>query len=150
MEDLDRMKKRHAENKVTLNEKARRAELDQDKARKEQRTVDRQKLKTPERKIYTVTLDNVTKPELQLVANDKKPSSDAAEGSPAKPVEPELKEGAATFPVEGLEDEDEEDPVAGKNGIDPVKSETLNILSDLVELRRSTKATTASTAAPIK
>src|SRR6185503_4915078 len=70
-EDLDEIKKRLADNKVSLNEKARRAEIEEDKARRDARTAARAKIKQPDAKTYAVTLDNVNKPELQLVTFDK-------------------------------------------------------------------------------
>src|SRR6185503_59116 len=60
-EDLDRVKQRLAENKISLNEKVRRAELDEDKARKDARTAERAKIKTPPPKRFTLTLENVNK-----------------------------------------------------------------------------------------
>jgi len=64
-------KQRLAENKVSLNEKSRLKEIDDDKAKRDGRTAARAKVKQPEVKTYTVTLDNVAKPELQLVTYDK-------------------------------------------------------------------------------
>jgi carboxyl-terminal processing protease len=155
-EDLDRVKQRIAENTVSLNEKARRAEIEEDKLRKEARTADRAKVKAPDRKTYAITLDNVDKPELQLAVNDKKSSAASGDSTgeatsaktvPPKGVKPEVQEAAvATAAVDEDGDDEEEDPLAKKSGIDPIKTETLNILADLVELSRPTKATTASTA----
>ena len=70
-EDLEAVKKRLAENSISLNEKARRAEIEEDKARKEARTAAREKVKRPDAKVYAVTLDNVNKPELQLALPDE-------------------------------------------------------------------------------
>jgi carboxyl-terminal processing protease len=155
-EDLDRLKQRIAENTVSLNEKVRRAEIDEDKQRKETRTANRAKIKASDRKTYAITLDNVDKPELQLAVNDKKTSGNGGETigdvvSPKTPspkvVTPDSEPVAATTPLDEDADDDEEDPGTKKSGIDPIKTETLNILADLVELSRPAKATTASTAA---
>jgi carboxyl-terminal processing protease len=128
MEDLDRVKKRIAENRISLNEKLRRAELEEDKARKEQRTAERAKRKAPDLKVYQVTLDNVNKPELQLAKNEPKP--EAAEKTD------DAEDPAAL---------DGEEPGTGKQpGLDPVRNETLNILADLAELTRSPKTASAS------
>lgn len=132
MEDLAAAKKRQAENKVSLNEKARRAEIEQDKARKEARAAARAKLKQPEAKVYTVTLENVSKPELKLVTAEK-PEKKPAEET-AKPD--------ANDEDEAAEQEAESELKAA--GRDTIKHETLNILNDLIGLSRAPKPATAS------
>lgn len=120
-EDLDEMKKRLAENRLSLNEKTRRAEISDAKERKDKRIAEREKRKMPDQKVYAVTLDNLDKAELQLVKNEKKPA----------PAEPE-----ATPPADGnQDDEDAED--SKTPAIDPVRNESLNILGDLIELSRA-------------
>jgi carboxyl-terminal processing protease len=118
-EDLDRIKKRVAENRISLNEKVRRAELDEEKARKDQRTAERAKHKAPELKDYTLTLDNISKPELTLATNE------------VKPAEGEAKAEASEDPDADADEADAKKPV-----IDPVRNETLNIVGDLIELSR--------------
>ena len=132
LEDMTRMKGRVAENKVSLNEKVRRAELDEDKGRKEKRTAERAKLKQPDDKVYTVTLDNAAEPELQLKKEKKVEKEVAAKkGDEAKPVD--------------AEDEDVElaaDEASSK--IDPIRNESINILNDLIELSRNPPATASA------
>ena len=128
-EDLEEVKKRLAENRVSLNEKARRAEIEEDKAQKEKRTAAREKIKSPDLKSYSVTLDNVTKPELQLITFEKT----------------EKKEKSTTTTIEPADAEDEE-ATNKSNRYDAVKTETLNILGDLIDLTRNPKTATASTA----
>jgi carboxyl-terminal processing protease len=141
LEDLERIRKRTAENRISLNEKVRQAELDDDKARKESRDLARQeRAKEKDPKVYRLTLDNVSKKELV----------------PVKFVEPKTpKEGAAAAP----EDEDApasdgvSEPQKDKDGkpvfksapirYDPVKQETLNLLGDLVDLTKLDGSTTA-------
>jgi hypothetical protein len=126
LEDLERIRKRTAENRVSLNEQVRQAELEEDKARKESRDLERQeRAKEKDPKVYRLTLDNVSKKELVQV----------------KFVEPKTpKEGAASSP----DDEDAptsdavSEPQKDKDGklvfksapirYDPVKQETLNLL----------------------
>ncbi len=134
-EDLEEVKKRLAENSVSLNEKARRMEIEQDKARKEKRTAVREKLKQPDIKTYSVTLDNLTKPELQLITLDK-PEKKTADGKPSK--------DATTAIVPPDDAEDDEEATNKSNRYDAVKTETLNILNDLIDLTRNPKTTTAS------
>jgi carboxyl-terminal processing protease len=131
MEDLAAAKKRQAENKVSLNEKARRAEIEQDKARKDSRTAARAKVKPPEAKVYAVTLENAGKPELKLATAEapaKTPAPEAAKPDPTEDEEGEL--------------EGESDVKAG--GRDAIKNETLNILNDLISLSRTPKPATAA------
>jgi carboxyl-terminal processing protease len=130
-EDLEEVKKRLAENSVSLNEKTRRAEIEEDKAQKEKRTAARAKIKQPDPKAFTITLDNVNKPELQLVTYEK-----------ADKKEKEKDKEAA---VDRADADDEEEATNKSNRYDAVKTETLNILNDLIDLTRNPKTATAST-----
>src|SRR3954462_9222133 len=67
MEDMERLRKKLDENRITLNEDARRKEIQDEKARKEPRSKERLALHEEEPNIYRVTLDNVDKPNLQLI-----------------------------------------------------------------------------------
>ena len=122
-DDLERIKKRTAENKISLNEKVRRAEIDEDKQRRDARTAERNTHKVADPKIYTVTLDNVSKPDLQLASvEEKKESAAAADADPADDA-----------------DADDESVTPKRPAVDPVRNETLNILGDLIELTRTPK-----------
>jgi carboxyl-terminal processing protease len=139
-EDLNLMKKRLAENTVSLNEKVRRAEIDDDKAKRDQRTAAREKVKRPDVKVYSITLENVNKPELQLVKNEK-PEKKAVATDKAEDKDKDQKPDAAeSDDATGEEGEGETKP----NGIDPIKTETLNILGDFIELTHNPKSATAS------
>ncbi|MEA3188655.1 MAG: carboxyl-terminal processing protease [Chthoniobacter sp.] len=120
-DDLNSVKRRIASNKVSLNESTRRGELAEEKTKREKRIAEREKRKQPEQKIYQLTLDDVGKPELQLVKNEKKPAS--------------VDEGATM----AEDDEEEESITAKKPEVDPVHNETINILGDLIELSRAPK-----------
>ena len=124
MDDLNLLKKRIADNKISINEKVRRSELAEEKALHEKRTAAREKQKQPAQKIYQITLDNAEKPGLELATNEK---TNAAKEETAQ------------------EDEGDE-PGAKKEvkSVDPIRMETLHILSDLIELSRAPK--TASVA----
>ncbi len=113
-DDLVRLKNRIAENTLSLNLEKRETELEAEKARREARKQEREtaKLETTESTVYTVTLDNVDQQELQL----------------ASVVEP------TPTPVPS-DDENPEEPE--EEGYDAERQETLNILSDLVELNRA-------------
>lgn len=130
-DDLEEVKKRLAENRVSLNEKARRVEIEEDKTRREKRTAAREKLKKPDARTFTITLDNLTKPELQLVTFEK----------------PDKKAGnkdATTAIVPPGDDAEEEEASNKPSRHDAVKTETLNILNDLIDLSRNPKTATAS------
>jgi carboxyl-terminal processing protease len=132
-QDLETAKKRLAENRISLNIEKRKTEIAEDKARKEGRTAERAKIKPAEEKRYSVTLDNVSKPELQIAKNEKKPATE--KGSPgevkeAKPINPAL---------DGDEDDEDEKPE-----VDAVRTEALAILTDFVDLTRNPKSATAA------
>jgi carboxyl-terminal processing protease len=129
-EDLERIKTRLAENKVSLNEKARLAEIEQDKARKQARTAARLALKQPELKVFSVTLENVTKPELELVSLEDKAEAEKQNKTGAA--------GGASLDPEAEEEDADKTPT-----VDAVRNESLNILADMVELSLAPK--TAST-----
>jgi carboxyl-terminal processing protease len=140
-EDLDRVKQRLVENKISLNEKVRRAELDEEKTRKDARTAERAKVKPVTQKRFSLTLENVNKPELQLVVNEKKDDKEAkaGKGETAK----------ATTGDDEVDADDEEEATAKASGADPIKVETLNILNDLMDLQRTGgKGATASATTP--
>ena len=73
----------------------------------------------------------MSKPELQLVKNDeKKPKEEKA---------PTADEGA-----DDSTDADADDEGGKTPRVDPVRAETLNILSDLIELSRTPKTASAT------
>lgn len=122
IEDLERYKKRLAENQISLNLEARKKELEQDKARKADRKNARLARARPAEKIYSVTLDNVNKPELQLAKLDeKKKEAEAADVAADDEDAADAEESDKTPPV------------------DAVKNETVNIIADLVEFSRLPK-----------
>ena len=67
MEDIDRLRHKLDENRISLNEDLRKKELQEDKLRKETRSKDRLARNQEEPRIYRVTLDTVDKPNLQLI-----------------------------------------------------------------------------------
>ncbi len=72
-DDMARLRKRIADNTVTLNLKDRKKELDAANDRIAERKKERASRGTPFQAVaYEVTLDNVDKPELQKVAYDRK------------------------------------------------------------------------------
>jgi carboxyl-terminal processing protease len=132
MEDMDRLRKRLDENRISLNEDTRKVELNEDKLRKETRAKERLARNDEQMQMIRLTLDTVDKPNLQPIlfpgklAANKKKAPEAAEDSDSE-----------TGPGN---DDGTKEPA-----IDPERDEALNILKDLVDLNRA--PTTASTTA---
>jgi carboxyl-terminal processing protease len=134
MEDMERLRKRLDENQISLNEDVRRTELNEDKLRKETRSKERLARQVEDVRIYRLTLDTVDKPNLQPVIFPGKTAANK------KKVSPEAASDADSDTI-GSDDGTKEP------AIDPERDESLNILSDLVDLSRGpTTASTTSTA----
>src|SRR4029077_19030550 len=67
MEDIDRLRHKLDDNRISLNEELRRKELEEDKTRKEMRSKKRLPGQEEEPRVYRLTLDTVDKPNLQLI-----------------------------------------------------------------------------------
>ena len=137
MEDIDRLRHKMDENRITLNEDARKKELQDDKLRKEMRSKERLARNQEEPRIYRVTLDTVDKPNLQLIMYPGK-LAEAKKNGVSPKVDPEAASDADSDLISGGGQGDSKEPT-----IDPERDETLNILTDLVDLSRGPK--TAST-----
>ncbi len=139
MEDMERLRKKLDDNRISLNEDVRRKEVAEQKARKEKRSQERLARKEEEPNIYRVTLENIDSPKLELIMYPGKTAEAKGKGASAK-VAPEAAPDA---------DEDEDSSVDGSDdskiaAIDPERDESLNILADLVQMTAGPK--TASTA----
>jgi carboxyl-terminal processing protease len=104
-EDMKTLRQKLDLNQLSLNEKARREELAQEKKIKESRDAERKQHPVEEPVAYEVSLDTVDKPQLPLVAQKKKPAKD-----------PEA-------------DPDDDAPLP--DAPDPERREALNIVEDL-------------------
>ena len=142
MEDMERLRHKLDENRISLNEDVRRKELTEDKLRKETRSKERLARKIEEPRIYRLTLDTVDKPNLQLIMFPGKMASAKKNGTSLK-VAPEAAPDSDDADDDGVPgtDDDTKEPA-----IDPARDETLNILGDLVDLSAPPK--TASTTKP--
>ena len=138
MEDMDRLRHKIEENRISLNEDVRKKELADDKLRKETRSKDRLARNQEEPRIYRVTLDTVDKPNLQLIMYPGK-LAEAKKNGVVPKVDSDAAADADSDLVDGATaDGDNKDPL-----IDPERDEALNILADLVQLSNGPK--TAST-----
>ncbi|MGZ5021624.1 MAG: carboxy terminal-processing peptidase, partial [Chthoniobacterales bacterium] len=135
MEDMERLRKKLDDNRISLNEDTRRTELNEDKMRKDARAKDRLARQTEDSKIYRLTLDTVDKPNLQMITFPGKMAS-------AK---------KATVAPETAADSDSDifgnDDGTKEPAIDPERDEALNILGDLVDLSAGPKTASASSPA---
>src|SRR5437870_5983450 len=135
MEDMERLRQKLDQNRITLNEDSRRKEIQDDKLRKDVRSKERLARHEEEPNIYRLTLDTVDKPNLQLIMY------------PGKLAEAKAKAGATKVSPEAAPDDDTDTIGAADDTkepvLDPERDETLNILADLVDLSRGPK--TAST-----
>ncbi len=115
---MERLRRRLDENKISLNEDVRKAELAEDKLRKETRAKERLARQDPDAKVYRVTLDTVDKPNLQLIINPAKIAAADGQTSPESAGDPETDAGEAD---------------GGRDAaVDPMRDEALNILADVV------------------
>ncbi len=138
VEDIDRLRHKIDENRISLNEDGRKKELQDDKLRKEMRSKDRLARNQEEPRIYRLTLDTVDKPNLQLIMYPGK-LAEAKKNGVSPKIDPEAAApDADTDSIGGAPGDDTKEPA-----IDPERDETLNILADLVDLSRGPK--TAST-----
>ena len=140
MEDIDRLRHKLDENRISLNEDQRKKELQDDKLRKETRSKERLARNGEEPRIYRVTLDTVDKPNLQLIMYPGK-LAEAKKNGTAPKVDPDAASDADTDLIAGAggADDDTRTPA-----IDPERDEALNILADLVDLSRGPKTASAN------
>jgi len=143
MEDMDRLRHKIDENRISLNEDQRKKELQDDKLRKETRSKERLARNQEEPRIYRVTLDTVDKPNLQLIMYPGK-LAEAKKNGVAPKVDSEAASDADSDLIGGGDTQgDGKEPA-----IDPERDETLNILTDLVDLSRGPKTASANHQAP--
>jgi len=140
MEDIDRLRHKLDENRISLNEDQRKKELQDDKLRKETRSKERLARNGEEPRIYRVTLDTVDKPNLQLIMYPGK-LAEAKKNGTAPKVDPDAASDADTDLIAGAggADDDTKTPA-----IDPERDEALNILADLADLSRGPKTASAN------
>src|SRR5213596_2216130 len=139
MEDIGRLRHKLDDNRISLNEDIRKSETQDDKLRKEMRSKERLARNQEEPRIYRLTLDTVDKPNLQLVMYPGKLAETKKSGVPPKAV-PEAASDADSDLVAGIGGGDDTKEPA----IDPERDETLNILTDLVDLSRGPKTASAN------
>src|SRR5215216_4719251 len=138
MEDMNRLRHKIDENRISLNEDARKKELADDKLRKETRSKERLARNQEEPSIYRVTLDTVDKPNLQLIMYPGKLAEAKKNGSVPKVDSDAAPDADSDLPDAAAGDGDNKDPL-----IDAEHDEGLNILADLVQLTHGPKTASA-------
>jgi carboxyl-terminal processing protease len=140
MEDIDRLRHKLDENRISLNEDQRKKELQDDKLRKETRSKERLARNQEEPRIYRVTLDTVDKPNLQLIMYPGK-LAEAKKNGTAPKVDPDAASDADTDLIAGAASADDDTKTPA---IDPERDEALSILADLVDLSHGPKTASAN------
>jgi len=140
VEDMDRLRHKIDENRITLNEEARKKETANDKLRKETRSKERLARNQEEPSIYRVTLDTVDKPNLQLIMYPGKLAEAKKNGVVPKVDSDAAPDADSDLPDAPTGEGDSKDPQ-----IDPERDESLNILADLVQLSNGPKTASANT-----
>jgi carboxyl-terminal processing protease len=131
LEDIERLRARLNENRVSLNKESRRSEIAADKERRKARDTER-KSRGPalEATAWEITLESADAGELTAVAFDREPRKRGRSNDPEAML---LREESAT--------EEEEDLIVAP---DPIRNEALLILRDLVDLSEKKKTAKAS------
>jgi len=137
MEDMGRLRQKLNDNRISLNEDARRKELQEDKlAQRNAFEGASGRARKKNRASTAFTLDTVDKPNLQLIMFPGKLAAAKKSGASVK-VAPEAASDADSDLIGG--EDDVKEPA-----IDPSATRPLNILSDLVDLSRGPKTASAN------
>jgi carboxyl-terminal processing protease len=139
-EDMNRLRHKIDENRISLNEDTRKKEVAEDKLRKETRSKERLARNQEEPSIYRVTLDTVDKPDLQLIMYPGKLAEAKKTGTVPKVDADAAPDADSDLPDGATADGDTKDPL-----IDAERDEALNILADLIQLSNGPKTASAST-----
>jgi carboxyl-terminal processing protease len=132
-EDVRQLDERLKNNRLSLNEAVRRDEMAKEAKQREKEEADRKKAEADDHgKTFELPLADVDKPQLKLAEQmpDPMPSPKSAKAKSTRPSD---------NPVDAALDDDDSTSLADS---DPGKRETLNILSDLIELGKSPRTAT--------
>ena len=134
-QDIDKMEARIASNKLSLNKAERESEIAADKKRTEDIKKERADRKQMPPVEYSLALSDVEKPKLERINIDKKDKKDKDKAAQQKA---DAANADATSD-DTADDLDDGLDTAKTNVIDPIKTESLNILEDMVEQQRHVK-----------
>jgi carboxyl-terminal processing protease len=121
--DVKELKDRLKSNRLSLNEKMRREQLDSDNAQKQKEKADEKKVEAKVNdKRFELTLADVDKPQLKLVEKTPTQKDQKNQGD----------NNSDSDPNSSIEDEN-----GASLDADAIRRETLNVLTDLVDLSKS-------------
>jgi carboxyl-terminal processing protease len=135
-QDIDKMESRIASNKLSLNKDEREAEIAADKKRADDIKKERADRKQAQPVEYSLTLADVDKPKLERLNFDKKDKKDKDKA--AQKADAANADTVSDGSDDGLDD-DVTGASAKANVVDPIKTESLNILEDMIEQQRHVK-----------
>jgi carboxyl-terminal processing protease len=131
-EDMSQLQDRLKQNRLSLNEKVRREEMEKQNAQKEKENQDRKKAAAANTdKIFQLALADVDKPQLKLL--EKKPETAQKQAK--------AKSASSGDPTQDILDDEDSNDATSVDG-DPIKRESYSILSDLIDLSKTGKAIT--------
>ena len=133
-QDIDKMEARIASNKLSLNKDERESEIAADKKRTEDIKKERVERKQTPPVEYSLALSDVDKPKLERINVDKKDKKDKDKAAQQK-----ADAANADAASDDADDLDDGLDTAKTNVIDPIKTESLNILEDMIEQQRHVK-----------
>src|SRR5262245_66367671 len=111
MYEMNRLRHKIDENRISLNEDLRKKELADDKLRKETRSKERLARNQEEPNIYRVTLDTVDKPNLQLIMYPGKLAEAKKNGTVPKVDSDAAPDADSDLPDAATGDGDNKDPL---------------------------------------
>jgi carboxyl-terminal processing protease len=128
--DVKELKDRLKGNRLSLNEKLRRDQLDKDNAQKQKEQADEKKMQAQVHdKRFELTLADVDKPQLKLIEKAPAQKDQKSQGSDSN----------STDPNAAVEDEN-----GATLDADAIRRETLNIATDLVDLQKGPRTADAN------
>jgi len=140
LEDMERLRKKITDNRISLNEDVRHREVDEQKARKDERSKQRLARAEEEPSIYRLTLETLDNPKLELIMYPGKLAEAKKNGTVPKVDSAAAPDADSDLPDAATGDGDNKDPL-----IDAEHDEALNILADLVQLTNGPKTASAVT-----
>ncbi len=133
-QDIDKMEGRIATNKLSLNKAEREGEIAADKKRTEEIKKERAERKVTMPVEFSLALGDVDKPKLERINTDKKDRKDKDKAAQEKA------DAGADGVGDDTDDVEEGFGLTAKpNVVDPIKTESLNILEDMIEQQRHPK-----------
>ena len=135
-QDIDKMEARIASNTLSLNKAERESEIAADKKRAEDIKKERAERKQTPPVEYSLALSDVDKAKLERINPDKKDKKDKDKAAQQKA---DASNDDAVSDEADAEGDDFPGGTAKANVIDPIKTESLNILEDMVEQQRHVK-----------